>query len=278
MEKKIQTIKAIYSAWKSDRISERAAALSYYSIISLVPLAVLGIAFASVVLGREVIETQVLSFGGAVFGAEAVLFFERVLSGVEEVTSNALYSVLGIVLLLYGASRLFLHLRHALQDIFLIEGVEKSSMMKRVMWDRGWSLVYLVISFFLAIIFIVINVFIAASLSHLEKVVGGMFSTTFFHILNTLITLFVVGGLYASLYRIGSQFRLSWKHAFIGGLVASFFFLVLNGIFAFYLQLQLFTSIFSASAFVIAILLWIYYGLQILFIGAEVADVYQREE
>lgn len=272
-----EIIKAVYNAWHADRVSERAAALAFYSLISLVPLAVLGTALISFIAGPGVIETHVLSFGSSVFGTEATPFFGRIFEGVEALTSNIFYSVVGVLVLLYGASRLFVHLRRAFNDIFVIEVNEERGVVQQAVQERGISLLYLILAFVLAIVFIAANVAVATSLTEIREMVGITLPTTFFHALNTLVSLVIVGGLYALLYRIGSQFNLSWSNAFSGGVVAALFFLILNGVFAYYLQSSLFLSVFGPSIFVIALLLWIYYGLQILFIGAEVADVFQRD-
>lgn len=275
-EERRKIIKSVYEAWRTDRISERAAALAFYSLISLVPLAVFGIALVSLFSSGGAIESYILSFSTNIFGSESAPFFERILEGVDALASNIFFSVVGIVVLLYGASRLFVHLRRSLKEIFAIEASEGKGEIKQAVQERAVSLVYLIFAFMLAIGFIFVNVAIATSIEEIRRILDVGLPSSFFHSLNTLVTLAVVGGLYTLLYRIGSQFKLQWKHAFSGGVVASLLFLILNGAFAYYLQSSLFLSVFGPSIFLIALLLWIYYGLQILFIGAEVADVYQR--
>jgi membrane protein len=67
-----------------------------------------------------------------------------------------------------------------------------------------------------------------------------------------------------------------WRDVWVGALITAVLFTVGRFAFGFYLGSMKAESAFGASAWLIAVLVWVYYSAQIVFMGAEFTQVYSR--
>lgn len=269
-------IQSVAREWREDRGPQRSASLAYYGLISIVPLALLALTLIPIFTGGGLLEGQILTFTSNIFGLDSLPFFERIFSNVRTLRGDIIYSLIGLFVLLYGTSKLFANLKRDLEEICGDSSELEGSSLTRAVKERGRGLAFLAFLFVLAVVFLAVNVAMSIVIGALGESLP--LPSGVLYILNTFVTLLIVGGLYTVVYRVGSGKHVSWKNSFSGGMVASLAFLLLNGLFSLYLHSSVFLSVFGSATFVIALLLWIYYGAQILLIGAEVAKVFSRNE
>lgn len=275
MKQRLDFLVQIIREWRAKRISQRSASLAYFSLLSIAPLTLLALLLLPFILGEGVLEYEVLTFLSHVFGEYSIPFFERVLMNISAVKGEAVYAAVAAFLLFYGTGKLFLNLKRDIQEVLDQDIVQaEGKVIERVVRERGHGLAFLGVLFVLGFVFISVNVFLSTLTSNIAFLVS--LSPLIVHVLNTLVTLLVVSALYACVYRVGSSGEMGWRCAFVGGAVASLLFVILNGVFALYLSSSVFLSLFGGATFILALLLWMYYGAHILFIGALVAKVYNQ--
>src|SRR5688500_16391814 len=93
-----------FEDWKEDQATRLAAALSFYSALSIAPLLVIAIAISGLALGQEAARGEILAEVQSVIGAESARTVDSMIKGANKPHSGIVATVLGVAVLLFGAS------------------------------------------------------------------------------------------------------------------------------------------------------------------------------
>ncbi|MBE9078512.1 YihY/virulence factor BrkB family protein [Romeria aff. gracilis LEGE 07310] len=261
--------------WGRDKSSRLAAALAYYTVFSLAPLLVIVIAIASFFFdqaaAREQITQQIQSLIGSQ-GAEAV---GTVLDNANRPGENTslIASLISIVILLFGATGVFVQLQDALNTIWNVEAQPQNAA-KGFIRKRILSFAMLLTIGFLLIVSLVVSTAISALSGYLSSALPGF--DVLWQLLNTVVSLGILTLLFALLFKYVPDVKIAWSDVWIGSLVTSVLFTIGKFALGAYLGNSGFGSAYGAAGSFILILAWVYYSAQILFFGAELTQVYAR--
>ena len=112
-------VKKAAAAWVADYAPSMGAALSYYSVFSLAPLLLIVISIAGLVFGEDAVRGEVFGQLNGLLGADAAKAIESVLASVSDKPAEGVLStVIGVVVLLIGATTVFGELQDALDRIW----------------------------------------------------------------------------------------------------------------------------------------------------------------
>ncbi len=275
MHKAFDLIKNTYHEWSQDKASRLAAALAYYTVFSIPPLMVVAIGIASVFTDRQVVEQQVVNQSASLMGQQGGEAIQTILNSAEEPGKGELLpTLLGVALLLFGASGVFTQLQDALNTIFGVRSDPKRGIMGLIR-ERFLSFTMVLTIGFILLVSLVLS----TVLTTLGDFVGGLVSeaAALLWILNFIISFGVFTLLFALIFRSIPDVKLSWRDALIGGVLTALLFKIGEYALAFYFEKSDPTSAFGAAGSIILLLLWVYYSAQIIFFGAEFTEVYARE-
>src|SRR5438105_5369831 len=114
-------LKDTFTAWRKDKASRLGAALAYYTIFSIGPLLLVVIAVVSFVLRKQADDgTLVSTIAGAV-GQQGAQVIQDAVKNASKPGAGIVASVIGVVILLLGASGVFGQLQHALNTVGKVE-------------------------------------------------------------------------------------------------------------------------------------------------------------
>jgi membrane protein len=252
-----------------DQATQMGAALAYYTLFSLAPLLVLGIAVLAMVLGEEGSREQVVSNVEQYTNrdiAEAVrLMLENFRPTKLQV--GVWTSVVGALSLVFGASGMFTSLRSSLHRIWRLppgsEGVVAGFVKTYLL---GVVMVFVSCGFILALLLVNMGIHILAPLwaewIPAEPWVPPVAGVALSVLVLTLLFLFT--------YRFLSDGKLPYRQLWFGAFVAALLFSVGKLAIGAYLGYVGLASAFGAAGSVVVFLAWVYYSAQIIFFGAEV--------
>src|SRR5688572_3335697 len=112
---------AAFQDWKKDKAARLAAALSFYTALSIAPLLVIVIAVAGLALGREAVHGQVLHELQGTLGSDTARTVDSMIEGANKPRSGIVATLVGVAVLLFGASGVFGELQGALNSIWNVE-------------------------------------------------------------------------------------------------------------------------------------------------------------
>ncbi len=259
-------------AWLADNAPSMGAALAFYSAFSLAPLLIIASAVAGVVFGatqaRTAVVEQFKELIGPV-GAEAV---ERLLNATAHIGTGVLATLVGIVLLLVGASSVVIELQNDLNRIWRAPKRDRSGYTTLI---RTRLLAFgLILGFgFLLLVSLIISVSLSALVQH-----SRMFTQQglLLHALNTLLSIGAYSVLFAMLFKFLPNVSMNWRDVWRGALVTAVLFSLGQLAIGFYLGRSATTSAYAAAASLLVLLMWLYYAAQIFLFGAEFTWVYAQ--
>src|SRR5438309_99140 len=111
-------LKAAGLAWYEHRGPQVGAALAYTSVFSLAPLLLIAIGIAGLIYGAEVARQGTVAQIRATLGPTAGDALAATLQSVQESDMGASMTIVGFVMLLIGASGVFVQLQDALNVIW----------------------------------------------------------------------------------------------------------------------------------------------------------------
>jgi len=118
VERYWRDLKQTLSSWLSHEGARLAAALSFYSLLSLAPLVILSIAMASLAFGRSAAQDAMITEVHDLMGAAGARAVQTVIEYGKEPRAGGVASAIGVVILLLGASSVFGELQSALNKIW----------------------------------------------------------------------------------------------------------------------------------------------------------------
>jgi membrane protein len=117
-----------------------------------------------------------------------------------------------------------------------------------------------------------------AALAALSERIAGLFpgAAVASRAADVVISLLVTSGLFALLFKVLPDAEVRWSDVAVGAVFTAVLFSVGRLGIAYYLGRSTGTSVYGAAGSLVALLMWIYYSSQLLFLGAEFTQVYAR--
>jgi membrane protein len=266
-------VKETVNDWLDDGAMRLAAALAYYSLLSLAPLLVISVAIAGLVFGQDAARGRVAGELGAVVGGEAAQGIQSVVASAHSPVSGVLSTIVGVVTLFVGASGVFGELQSSLNSIW-----EVKPKPGRGIWgelkDRFLSFTMVLGVAFLLLVSLVLNSILSAIGAKFTGLLPG--GELVWQALNVAFSLSVITGLFALIFKYVPDVDIQWRDVWLGAAVTALLFTVGKFLLALYLGKAAIGSSYGAAGSLIALVVWVYYAAQILLLGAEFTQVQAR--
>ncbi len=268
-------IKEAFKAWQDDYAPSMGAALSYYTLFSLAPLLLIVIAVAAMIFGQEAAQGEILGQLRGVMGEEGAVAVEGMIKSASTGGKGPIATIVGIVMLMLGATAVFGELQSALDRIWRTPAPKTESGILHLLRTRLLSFGLVLGLGFLLIVSLVVS----AGLSALGKWYGGWFEgwEILLQMLNFAVSFGIFTVLFAMIYKLMPRARISWRDVWTGAAVTALLFTVGKVLIGLYLAKSSLASGFGAAGSLVVLVAWVYYSAQIFLLGAEYTWVYAKE-
>ncbi len=263
--------KETFTAWSNDNVPRHGAALAYYTVLSLVPLLVVIIAMTGLIFGREAAEGYILEQIGSLVGPQSMEAIKDMIQRASKPSTGLLATAAATGTLLLGASGVFAQLQDSLNSIWGVKPKEGRGLWGLVR-DRFLSLATLVGTGFLLLVSLVLS----AGLAAFGKWFGEWLPAPelVLQILELLVSLTVITGLFALIFKVLPDARVGWRDVWVGAALTALLFTIGKFAIGLYLGKSDIGSAYGAASSLVILLIWVYYSTQILLFGAEFTQVY----
>lgn len=254
--------------FSTDDVMSKAAALALYIVLGLAPIALLLVAVTAWI-GPET-EEAVVKQVESMMGNQAAKGITQVIQSTEEErqqqASGILPALVGLITVLFSVSGIFAQLQTSLNDIWGVEpkprGVFRSWLRARLL-----SVGTLLSILFLLLVCLVVSAGIAMAFGRLEAL---------WNLLNLAVSPLVYVVLFALIFKVLPDAKMRWRDIWIGAALTAFLFAVGQYLIGLYLGYGAVASSYGAAGSLVALIVWVYYSAIIVFLGAEVTQVYAR--
>jgi membrane protein len=267
-------VKRAVSAWSDDYAPSMGAALSYYTIFSLAPLLLIVISLAGLFFGADAARGEIFGQLRGLMGDDAAKAVEGVLASVNKPASGVIGTVIGIVVLLVGATSVFAELQDALDRIWRAPARDKSGGLWRILRTRLLSF-----GLILGIVFLLmVSLVLGAVVSAFGNWWGGMFAgwDVLVQVVNVGLGFALTTAVFAMIYKLMPRVSVRWHDVWLGALVTALLFTVGKFLIGLYIGKSGVASSYGAAGSLVIVLVWVYYSAQIFLMGAEFTWVYAR--
>ena len=268
--KQVRVLILAFKGFNRDKCQLRAAALTFYSILSLIPILamVFGIAKGfgfeqtlELLLQEKIASRDMV----AQEGLDWVISKAKLLL---ESTRGSLIAGVGLIVLMWAATRVLRHIEAALNDIWEIKNSRP--------WIRNFTdlLSIMVVAPILFILAQSTTVFITAIIQDLSK---GMELLGHLFLLMKLVPFGLIWLLFTMIYVVVPNTKVNFKSALVAGVIVGTTFQLSQWIF-FKSQMGIskYNAIYGSFAFLPLLLIWIQTAWLILLLGAEIAFANQH--
>lgn len=264
-------IKETLAEWSEDKAPRLSAALAYYTAFSLAPILVIVIAIVGLILDRGAVQESVIQQVGGLAGSGGAELIRTMLDASQDLGSNLLAALIGIVALIFGATGVFGQLQDALNTMWEVAPRPNQGILGFIK-SRFFSFSMVIVVGFL----LMVSLAISAALSALHQWSLELLPDFEFvlQIINFIVSFLVITLLFALLFKYVPDAEIRWRDVWLGAAITALLFSIGKQAIGLYLGNSDPGSKFGGAGALVIILLWVYYSAMILFLGAEFTQVY----
>ncbi|MFN0157602.1 MAG: YihY/virulence factor BrkB family protein [Bacteroidota bacterium] len=258
-------------AWDEDKIGQQGAALAYFTVFSLSPLLILVIVLSSLGFGQEAASGHLVSQIRGLIGTDGAVFVQSLITNAYESDSNILAAVFSIVMLLLGASAVFIQLRDSLNAIWRVQQ-KPTGTIRAFLRARLLAFATILGIGFLLLVSLVLS----AVLTAMSDYLGNLFAILvgLIPLLDFIVSFVGITVMFALMFKFVPAAILQWKDVWVGAAVTSLLFSIGKLVIGLYLGNGAIGSTFGAASSLVIIMVWAYYSSQIVLFGAEFTRLY----
>ena len=267
-----QLTKSATQAWSDDYAPSMGAALSYYTLFSIAPLLLIVISVAGMIFGEKAVQGELTGSLQFLMGEEGARAVEGLLSSVSEPKEGLIATVIGIFVLLLGATTVFGELQNALDRIWRAPARKDASSLWRLLRSRLLSFGMILGMAFLLMVSLVLDTVLQA--------LGKMWGTGAFEAigqaLNMVVGFAITTTIFAMIYKLLPRAKVAWHDVWVGAAVTAVLFTLGKFLISLYIGRSAVASSFGAAGSLVVVMIWVYYSAQIFLLGAEFTWVYSH--
>lgn len=276
MKKWIDLLKETYNEWSEDNCLQIGAALSFYTLGSLIPLLLVITSILTYVAlftgyGQN-ITNDIIAYIGENVGEDTANALNDALAARQEdlATGSVISAIIGFVALLFTASGVFGQLDTAFDQIWDVPDEEKPQGIWGTIRAKLFSF-----GMVLAVAFILlVSTILTAALNSILTALN-LGPEWLFAIINFLVQLAIISFVFMLLFKYLPSTHVEWGDVAIGGVLTAVLWVVGQQLLSLYFANASFSS-YGVIGGVLAFLVYVYYSSQIVFFGGEFTQVYAR--
>jgi membrane protein len=255
-----------------DKLMKLSAALSYYMVFSMGPLMLIIITLCSLFFGRDAVQGRIYAQLEGFIGQDTAAQLQSIIQHAAISGKGTFATILGIVLLVVGASSVFAEMQESINIIWGVKPKPKSGW-KAFLKNRLLSFSIIVSLSFLLLVSLGFSALVEIFGNHLKSIFPGL-SVIIIYLINLILTLSITLLIFAVIFRVLPDANIRWKDVTIGALATTLLFLLGKFGISFYISKSNIGSTYGAAGSLIVLLLWVYYSAMILYFGAEFTKFY----
>ena len=259
-----------YRGWREHEAPLLAAAIAFYVMLSLSPLLVVAVAVTALVLEPERASQYLLDVVAQVTNEEMARFAQEVLRNTQRPASTFSAAGISLLLMLFGASRLFRQLKSALHIVW---GTRvRAQGLRATVREHLLSVLMVLITAVALVAWLGVDVALSVVSSQILPAIA------LWRWANFAAGWAFLSLLFATAYRLLPDAPTGWRNVWSGAAVGAFLFALCKWLVGVYLGFTGVQSAYGAASAAVVLLLWAYFSAQAFLFGAEWARAVWEEE
>ena len=268
-----RVLRELYEEWRNDNATLLAAAVAFFAVFSLGPLLLIIVAAGGMLFSEEAAQREVVQGTARLVNPRAAMAVERLL---ETVTADeaAGVTVVGIGMLLFGASAVFRQLRVALNLVLDVPNP-----------PEGWRA--FVVSRLIAVVMVIgtmcllgLTVVMTSVLTTMRDIAPNLPAgdVAVWRLIDFAASTLLVAAVFGAILKWVPTMNLRWAHVWKGAVIAATIFSGGRLLLGMYLRGAAAVSIYGAAASLFVALVMVYFGVLLILLAAEITAYLGRND
>lgn len=247
-----------------------AAALAFYSALSIAPVLVLLLWMAAFMGDGS--KQQVGEQAQAIAGPAAGKAINTVIENAQERPDlRSIAGAISIVSVVLAATGVFAQLQYSMNRIWDVQPTKHGAVWAWIR-KRLLSLAMILVMGALLVASLILGAVISAAAAAGAGFVGG--GDAFWTVLNAGVSIAIFTLFFAAVYKFLPDVQISWRATWGGAVITAILFTIGRSLVSLYLAHSSTGSAYGAAGSLLVLLVWIYYSSIIFFFGAEITQVW----
>jgi membrane protein len=246
----------------------QSAALAYYMVFSLPPMLLVIFWNAGLWYEEILVREAVFDEFGELIGKQGASQLMSTLEKLSATKPTVWAAIIGVGILLFTASTVFVTMKQALNRIFEVKLTR--SVKQGIVWmllNRFLSIAMICVISIILTISMIVNALITAFGETIEKWLGN--SNTWLLLFDQIVlNLIVLTLLFAITYRYMPDTRLKWKDTWFGAFFTAVLFFAGQSLIENFIGKSQSANFYDAAGGLLVLMLWVYYSSAIFLFGA----------
>ncbi|WP_066270221.1 YihY/virulence factor BrkB family protein [Hydrogenophaga palleronii] len=268
-------IRDTLTAWIDDYAPSMGAALAFYTLFSIAPLLLIVISVAGLLFGEDAARGEIMEQLSGLVGVDSARTLQSVLESLNQPSASAYGTVVGVGVLLIGATTVFGELQNAMDRIWRSPDLPAPrggfwSILRSRLLSAG---VVLGVGFLL-----MVSLVASAALAALGKWWAPWFGNMAMaaNLVDWALSFLSMTALFGMIYKWLPRAKVPWSDVLVGAALTALLFTIGKFLIGLYIGRSGVASPFGAAASLVVLLLWVYYSAQIFLLGAEFTWIYSH--
>jgi membrane protein len=267
-------LKQTFSAWLNKDPFRESAIIAYYAIFSIPGLLLLIVTMMGYIFDSATVSKDLINEISRNMGASTATQISEILDKANESKSTLWGTIIGVVVLLIGATGVFVELQKTLNIIWHVKTTANKGIIP-ILKARLFSFGLILAIAFLLTISLVISTAISV-MGNWIKIPTSTYIISVIGAINFLLSFAVISTLFALMFKVLPDAEIKWKQVWLGSIFTGVLFTIGKTALAFYFGNANPASVYGAAGSIILILIWVSYSSMILFFGAEFTYIYAK--
>lgn len=268
----MNAVAEVRDAWRLFRLRNArllASAIAFSTLLSVVPILLIALRIAAGLTDEGSARALLVRQVGHWLGATEAPVLLDILGRARESSESKFTTVLSIVTILYGATRLWSQLRSAFAILWETELPKAGGPLQRLeaqLYKRAVGLVLVLVTGLTLAGLVMVHA--GLERSKIVALVPGAAP-----VVEWMASLGVTMGLFACIFALLPPERVPWRAALYGGVVTGFLVTIGSVLVGAYVAHKGTLTAFGAGSSLVMLLLWVHYAAHVFFFGAALTRV-----
>ena len=268
-------LKDTYNSWIDKKPFDLGAIIAYYAILSMPGLLILVLDLVGSIWEKKSVHGELFAEISSALGPDTANFIAEMISDRGGEKTSILATILGIGILIYGATGVFYKLQNALNEIWEVQPKYSNEIIATI-FMRFKSFGFILILGFLLLTSFVFTSLLSTFSKQLSRLMpDGLLELSF--ALDILLSLGFIYLLFGAMFKYLPSTHVPWRAVKVGAALTAFLFLIGKYALAFYFGKADPGSTYGAAGSIILVMLWVSYTSLIVFFGANFTKVYSNK-
>jgi membrane protein len=259
-------LKAAIGYWLGSQAFIYAAALAFFTVFSIAPILVVVVSLVGLVMGQSAVQVELFAQLEGTLGTDAASVVQTAVLNSQIDQSGIWPALIGFAATIVGATTVFAQMQRSLNDIWSVVPRPSRNSVWIFIKSRILSLTIILSIGFILLVSLLLSVSLRAVMAFAE----GWLPVPGWAMVGVelILSLVVVTGLFAAMFKILPDVVLSWRDVLLGAFITAILFTVGRSLIAIYLAYTATASAYGAAGSLALLLMWVNYSSMILLFGA----------